>query len=232
MCARRTHELTAKGNPHGIAVKQHIRSKACIKRFTTGGRVGVLERSRSAPYEIGPGAACFCAMRAWDQRLEHSKWIREIETRYQAAVRRIDVAPTERDHAAVTAYFALWEVRATLADASPQDVELPLAHGRALTTEEEDLADLHHLVLIRPGSQPDRSIMSGRTLASLHAMRDHADLVERLSDVGWGLIRSSGGGRFLSADIPGTSSSSRSLPDWRWPAGNRSRPSTPWLWTD
>ena len=87
---------------NNLTIKQHIRSKSCIKRFgDASGHVAILRLGGTSIETTGPASQWFCAMRAWDQRLEHSKWTTDIEGRFrhevEAIIQRKERVAPERD---------------------------------------------------------------------------------------------------------------------------------------
>lgn len=203
--ARTSYEAPAPGNPHNITVKQHIRSKACIKRFVPAGtsEVGVLEKDGGKPRKVSPASKCFCAERVWDERTERSKWTVDIENRFQLEATVISNAKAVTDHAAVTDYFALWYVRSQLAAAPLEDMELCVYPGQRLTVEHENLLERHGRIFVRPSTAPDRAVVPGRLMSFPHATDQHRAIVGRLRHMRWGVLRAPRDARFICPDDPG-----------------------------
>src|SRR3546814_16297131 len=67
-------EHIQKGNPHQIAIDQHIHSKHCIKQFCgQDGLVDVREMTTGKVTRAKPKAHLFCTKRAWDDLTEKSR---------------------------------------------------------------------------------------------------------------------------------------------------------------
>lgn len=104
-----------KGNPHKLAIDQHIFPKACLSRFTgDNGTVQVRRKSGERDLWLAPGNSYFCARRLWDQKAE-AVYMKAIEDRYQdvaksivaGAITTLDAGMT----AAVTDLYLLWTLR-------------------------------------------------------------------------------------------------------------------------
>ena len=197
-----TYELPAPGNPQNLTIKQHIRSKSCVRRFAdAAGYVGVLDRD-GKPRKTGPAATCFCALRAWDQRLEHSKWTVDIENGFVSQAKAITSGNAVTDHAAVTNYFVLWQGRAQLAASPLEDVELALYPGQPLTVERENLLERKGVIFMRPSPKPDTVVVPGRLFSFMRATDEHVAIAHELRGARWGVLRAPADAHFICPDVP------------------------------
>jgi hypothetical protein len=72
-----------KGNPHRLAIRQHILPVKSIARFSkSDGRVWVFEKLKNAKRRAKPSDEIFCARRAWDERTEVD-FMKKIEDEFQ-----------------------------------------------------------------------------------------------------------------------------------------------------
>jgi hypothetical protein len=93
----------------------------CISQFADGtGCVSVLRRAKPTPFDARPENVIFCALRVWDEQLEHG-FFKKIEDAFHAEVGEILRRGTVQDHTAVNRYLAVWELRSRLKETPLKD---------------------------------------------------------------------------------------------------------------
>src|SRR5258708_6080540 len=69
--SRRAYKKTQTGNPYRLPIRGHVFPSASISRFTdSNGLVEVYRLSSKSVFKARPANPVFCAMRAWDKRME------------------------------------------------------------------------------------------------------------------------------------------------------------------
>jgi len=162
-------------------------------------QVKVLQRDRAKPALTNPGDRLFCAMRVWDQQLEHGKLAKTTEDAFFEGVQLIVRSRTVTNQKAVTDYLALWQVRATLAMNPPEDIVLQGIEGAVLTKEQEENVESRHMKVARG------NVVPGHLTAYMTAicLRDNImAAIGRLGEFRWGVLHAAGGARFICPDMP------------------------------
>jgi hypothetical protein len=194
-------EKVQKGNPHRLAISQHIFPSKSIARFAdSDGRVQIHMRPGNLIRRAKPSDSIFCAKRAWDHGSEVG-FFKKFEDDFQRLaeliinghVRNFDRAYTQ----VISAYYVLWMVRAQICDQPEQDAVLHgiLAGGQWSKNKEEEI-EKAGFAFQRGGTIPARlvnglraRVMVGRYLGQVNPTAS------------WGVVRALDG-EFLVPDWP------------------------------
>jgi len=180
---RRRPEPTQPRNPHELTLQQHVHSRWCISRFADGsGCVSVLRRAQPVPFPKKPEDEIFCAKRVWDQQTE-AGFFKKIEDAFHREVSESLRLGTISDHAAVTEYLAVWEVRSRLSEDPPNDVELAGPGEPPLSKDQEEVIERKWGKFQRGTSLP------GRFFAHARAIRLVDEIMSVYGGIRWGLAR-------------------------------------------
>jgi hypothetical protein len=147
-----------KGNPHGLAVWQHVFPASCIRRFVDNeGFVSVWRCSPGRAIRVRPDDKLFCGERAWDQRAE-SGYMNEIENNFHSlaedVVQGMKTIP-ENKSGIITKFFALWTLRFNAKVAPRPDQPIVGVVGEPLSKDEEEILERNHIGFIdKAGVRP------------------------------------------------------------------------------
>jgi len=192
---KREYEPTQPKNPHQLTVNQHIHSRACIKRFAdSSGRVAVVLAGATAAIFANPKDAVFCALRVWDEGLEHGLFER-VEGAFQKEVRALLRDGSVTDHKAISEYYSIWQIRVQLNDNPVGDAIVGVAE-REISKDEEEMLEKKRVSFIRDRSVP------GRFVARPIAVRQHNKNMLSLGGVRWGVLKSPNGPGFVCPGTP------------------------------
>jgi hypothetical protein len=200
--ARRKHEKTQKGNPHGLPIRQHVFPCASIGRFTDNSGVVSLHRlSTDQVRKAIPSDDIFCAMRAWDTRAEFG-YMKQIEDDFQEVALRIinrSVAKIEgTDKCKVDQFFALWKMRAMFRSKEVADVQFNGVTGESFTKDQEEKFEKMGVMFMREGG-----VMSAHRVHGFQIQAGIMRETSTLSNIGWGIVRAHEG-QFIVPDFPST----------------------------
>jgi hypothetical protein len=192
-----------KGNPHQLAIGQHIFPRRSIERFADAdGRVQVQMKSSRPIWRAKPTNIIFCARRAWEHGTEVG-FMKTIEDRFQqladlVIAGGVSALDAEQMHT-VSLFYALWVVRAEISDQPGTDAQLNgiLPSRKAWSKDEEETLEKRGLGFFRGATLPVH-VFNGpriRTRVAYH--------LRQLSGgpACWGIIRASGG-EFVVPDWP------------------------------
>jgi hypothetical protein len=116
-------EKPQKGNPHRLAVRQHVFPSKSIARFAgSDGRVHIHTRPDNLIRRAKPTDSIFCAQRAWDHGSEVG--FKKLEDDFQRLAEsilegRVSSFGREQTHI-ISCFYGLWMARAEIRD-EPQD---------------------------------------------------------------------------------------------------------------
>jgi len=195
------YERQQKGNPRGLAIKQHVFPVASIARFTNSdGRVTLFEGSRIARRTAAPGDLVFCARRAWDHKAE-SGYMKSIEDAFQVLAGKIIdgtlTAIGETEKPIVNQFFALWQMRARYRNLESQEIHANGMAGSRLTKDEEECLEANGYMFMREGGRmPARQINAMQLYLRIYRYAD-----ELSSATQWGIITPQYG-EFIVPDVP------------------------------
>lgn len=183
-----------KGNPHQLAVDQHIHAAHCIKKFCNEqGMVNVFDKSLSKWILRKPNAAIFCAKRAWDQRAEKG-YMNKIEANFFNVISNISTPVHERNHDDITRYFHLWRLRGLARDKENENLHFNGLPGSKLTVNEQECIESNHAIFILENDGMPYHLANG-----FEIQRKLDIIVHLMGPIKWGLLTASKG-EFLVAD--------------------------------
>jgi len=182
-------EKPQNGNPHGLAIKQHILPVKSILRFVdTSGKVCVYLKPQKKQFCADPENEIFCAKRVWNQRAE-TGWMKDIEDQFQeladailtGRILDIDVKEAEK----ISSFFVLWYLRATYRVNPPADAKLNCIKGDpSLTKDQQEFLEKNHVGYIRvDATMPGRDIADGQMQVRYFAM------MKQIKTVQWGILK-------------------------------------------
>lgn len=193
---KKVHEPTQAGNPRQLTIGQHVHSRWCISKFVDGtGLVGVLRRGATKAFPAAPENRIFCAMRVWDQQAEEG-FFKGVEDAFHAEVDDILRVGAVKNHEVVSEYLAVWEVRARFKESPPKDAELVGVAPQALTKDEQEILESKWYGYARG------TMMPGRRVAGLRAVRFVDQHMWHYKGIRWGLARASSLPGFICPDRP------------------------------
>lgn len=197
--AKRRGERPQRKNPNELTCNQHIHSRKCIQRFENqSGKVGVLRRPQTKPFNVAPTNAVFCAQRVWSQKAEASIF-KSVEDAFQREVERAIFLGTVHDHTAVSAYFSIWSIRSRLSSEPPEDWTLNGVGEDSFTKDEEERLEKRGFIFMRGATLPSRLV------AQIGIMPEHDHKMKAMRDVRWGVLRGPDALGLLCPDHPGLS---------------------------
>jgi hypothetical protein len=193
------YEKPQKGNPHRLAVNQHIFPAKSIQRFSGhSGTVEVRLVGQDRVINLPADNVLFCAKRRWDQRAEMG-YMKQIEDSFQyLAAKVIDNPGTilrDVDNRVASEFFALWSLRFYRNLYPIEDIQLKGITGEHLTKDEEERLEKVHLTYAKGdnASVPSRFMTGLNIQISIDRMRSEMD------GVNWG-VACSMIGEFLVPD--------------------------------
>jgi hypothetical protein len=195
------YERPQKGNPRGLAIKQHVFPVASIARFTNSdGRVTLFEGARVQKRTAAPGDLIFCARRAWDHKAE-TGYMKSIEDAFQAVAEKIITgtlaAIGEAEKPIVNQFFSLWQMRARFRNLKSQEIQANGVAGSRLTKDEEECLEANGYRFMREGGR-----MPARQINAMQLyIRIYRYVEELLPVAQWGIITPKYG-EFIVPDVP------------------------------
>ncbi|MBS1001138.1 hypothetical protein JK169_08965 [Acetobacter persici] len=118
---------TAKGNPHGITVNQHLLPARTIERISSNGRIDILDVERKKRRFSNSSDQIFCARRCWSQDAE-TTLSHEIESDFQILCDKIEVNPlinlNTDEQNICNKFYALWTARGNIFSSPLPDIQL------------------------------------------------------------------------------------------------------------
>lgn len=182
-----------KGNPYQLVVDQHIHAAHCIKKFSnTQGKVNVFDKRISKWIQSKPGAAVFCAKRAWDQRAEKG-YMNRIETNFFNVIDTLLRPFNERDHDAITRYFHLWRLRGETRDKENRALHFNGLSDSELTLDQQECIESNHAIFILEEGMPYHFVNG------FEIQRKLEYIYHSMGSIKWGLLTADDG-EFLVAD--------------------------------
>ncbi len=176
-------ERPQRGNPHQLTVNQHILPAKSIARFADrSGSVEVCLIARGRTFRTMPDNVVFCAKRCWDQRAEDG-YMREAEDEFQTladALCEQDRSLVGGEHATVTAFHVLWNLRAGAAQRPIEDQRIEGEPRIGLSRDEEELLEKQQIGFFRRGGY-----MPGRLITGLQIQRCFLQARKQLADLEW-----------------------------------------------
>jgi hypothetical protein len=194
-------EKPQKGNPHRLAVSQHVFPSKSIARFAgSDGRVHLHTRQGNLIRRAKPTDSIFCVTRAWDNGSEVG-FIKKLEDDFQRLAEsilegRVSSFDGERTHI-ISSFYVLWMARAEIRHQPEQDIALKgILPGRKWSKDDEEQLEKAGFTFFRGTAVPGRI---------LNGMRLRMQVTRYLRQVNptacWGIIRASSG-EFLAPDWP------------------------------
>lgn len=148
-----------------------------------------------ASFPTTPENEIFCAMRAWDQPAEEGIF-KNVENAFHAEVDEVMRVGTVKDHDVVSRYLAVWELRSRYKENPPKDEELAGISEQALTKDEQEILESNWLHFARG------TMMPGRQVAGLLAVKFVDQHMWRYKGIRWGLARTRSLPGFVCPDRP------------------------------
>lgn len=179
---------TAPGNPHEFAKRQHIHMAHCIGRFCNAKKkVEVWDKKSNKKLpDKKKDDDFFCAKRAWDERAEKD-FMGEIEGAFRIVLNN-SVTFSVRDHAAITKYFILWQLRHFYGNNDIGDAHIPGISGSKLSKAQEEILEINRMTFIR-----NNGLMPSRFMAAISMQAEFYELCHKNSNLEWGLVTTSSG---------------------------------------
>ena len=195
------YERPQKGNPHNLAISQHVLPVASIARFTgTDNRVEICDLQRGRTRRAGLRDNIFCAMRAWTNK-EDSGFMKSIEDAFQELARNIvDGAQSgmgDQDLIAVNLFYSLWKWRADRRHLHAQEMQADMVAGVSRPKDEEEMLEKAGIIFVREGG----SILTRQLNGAKLNLLVHRYAQEELAGIRWGVVRAQEG-EFLVPDAP------------------------------
>lgn len=194
-------QKTQRGNPHQLAIRQHIFPKRSIERFCARGGVDLLDLKREKTRRARPEDVAFCADRTWNHGAE-TGWMKDIEDAFQPIAEMVVKNPEVRlgteEATAVSAFYALWRSRSERRHLPKQTLRPNgvLASRVDYTADELELLERNGVIAASgDGSFAMRDIMT--PVISLAMGRYRAELAGRE----WNVVSASNG-EFCVPDVP------------------------------
>jgi hypothetical protein len=194
-------EKPQKGNPHRLAVSQHVFPRKSIARFAgSDGRVHIDMRPDNLIRRAKPTDSIFCAQRAWDSGSEVG-FIKKLEDDFQRLAEsilesRVSSFGGEQTHI-ISCFYVLWMARAEIRDQPQQDAVLQgILPGREWSKDDEERLEKVGLAYLRGTTFP------ARMLNGLHVQTQVGRYLRQVNRTAcWGVVRASGG-EFVVPDWP------------------------------
>lgn len=183
--ARHKPEPTQPGNPHKLTKNQHVFPFVSIRRFeqSHAGVTAVLLREKTRLSNLRADNKLFCANRVWDQRAE-SGYMAQIEREFQFVANRLiasDYSWLNLKQSAITAFYALWELRAHYRRNPEPAVSVEGVHSRNLLTKDtKEFLEAHHTAYI-----DENHLLPSRQLTGMRIQFSIDSIVMSLAEVNW-----------------------------------------------
>jgi hypothetical protein len=171
-------EKPQKGNPHRLAVSQHVFPRKSIARFAgSDGRVHIHMRPDNLIRRANPTDSIFCAQRAWDNGSEvgFKKKLEDDFKRLAESIleSRVSSFGGEQTHI-ISCFYVLWMARAEIRDQPQQDAVLQgILPGREWSKDDEERLEKVGLAYLRGTTFP------ARMLNGLHVQTQVGDIFDR-----------------------------------------------------
>lgn len=194
-------EKPQKGNPHQLAISQHVFPAKSIARFAgADGKVQLHMQRPSLVRRAKPTDSIFCAQRVWDHGSEVG-FIKALEDRFQRLASliidgRIVSFDQEQTHT-ISAFYVLWMARAQLREQPAQKFDLQgILPGRERSRDEEEQLEKAGLAFHRGTTVPSHVVngLHVRLLVSRYLRQMNPTAT-------WGIVRASSG-EFVVPDWP------------------------------
>lgn len=182
------YEKTTHDNPNKLTKDQHYHSRYCIEKFlNSNDRIEVFIRQSAEIKQLTPKAELFCAMRMWDQRAE-SGFMLSIENAFHEVIDNPKEF-SERNHVAITEYWALWKLRFDYFHRDRREnTSLSGITGDNLTKLQEENIESKHGAFIREGGIIPARFSNGIQI------QQAIDMISSLNRATtWGLLTSTHG---------------------------------------
>jgi hypothetical protein len=194
-------EKLQKGNPHRLAVKQHVFPARSIERFLdSSGRVQLQVKPEKLIRSAKPSDSIFCARRAWDHTSE-VRFMKRIEDNFQGLADSIihgDVFSFNREQTHIlSCFYALWVARTQIRDQPEKDATMPgIWPGDGLSKDQEEGLEKAGYSFSRGNVMPARMI---------NGVAVHVLVARHLRQINptanWGIVHASRG-EFIVPDWP------------------------------
>jgi len=182
------YEKTTPNNQNKLTKKQHYHSRYCIGKFLNSNkRIEVFIRKNAEIKQVTPEAELFCAMRMWDQRAE-SGFMLSIENAFHEVIENPKEL-SERNHVAITEYWALWKLRFEYFHRDRrEDASVTGISGDKLTKQQEEDIESKHAAFVREGGIIPARFSNGIQI------QQAIDMISSLNRATtWGLLTSTHG---------------------------------------
>jgi hypothetical protein len=180
-------EQTQRGNPHKLAISQHVFPVGSIKRFANpDGKVSVTFCQTDKQIRVFPRHKIFCAERVWDQRAE-TGYMKEVEDKFQAVADQIVDGRKSLDsecYRTVRMFFALWCLRSDLRNNPISDKEIVGIEPDPLSLDQQEILEANGGAYLCP----DRKL-PGRVVGGFRIQTDIYRFEARFADLRWGIAR-------------------------------------------
>jgi len=189
-----TFEKTRKGNPLELVIDQHFHTAHAIAKFYhNDGKVVVLEKDSGETFKRHKRAKIFCAKRNWDERAERG-YMTTIESNFHSQIDNL-VSFQERDHKAISEYFALWRLRHKFHLGRIPNAPLAGIQGENLSKEQQEVLEKNGVGFVNEHAEiPARQLTGTQIQIGVMGL-----MKTTFSEMKWGLLKAKKG-QFLCAD--------------------------------
>jgi hypothetical protein len=178
-----SYERPTKGNKQQLAIDQHFHTAHAIAKFygeDENVEVRIVESNEIVKRQ--KRASIFCTKRTWDEKAERG-YMSRIEKAFHEEIDHIKPY-AKRNHAAISEYFLLWELRFKYHILDLADPKLGVEGTQLTKTQEEILEKKGYCFLRENGIYPSRFISSTSIVIDIDRHWPS------LKDIKWGMLES------------------------------------------
>jgi hypothetical protein len=184
-------EATLPGNPHSLTIRQHTFPRLSISRFVgTDGKVSAILLNSGKAVRLFPDHSIFYTKRVWDERAEKG-YMKSIEDDFQELADRVVAGQSHvegRDCTTAAKFFALWFWRHGSNQNAPPDHAINGVVDESLSKDQQEAVEKKWGAFLLPGSR-----LPGRMVSGWLIQTRINDIVLRLENSRWGIVRATGG---------------------------------------